>query len=171
MRSANRFTMVAVSSLLLVGCSKPTPATADSAAVSSTTTSTTTATFDESAARAQILGADSAFQRALQSKQVDSLMVYYAPDVVSMGAGDKPVKGVTALRASYDKAVLANNRNLSFQSGGVNFSNDHSMAWDHGTYSHTSDGPGGKPVTKSGSFLNVWKNVGGRWFIVAEIGT
>ena len=166
MRSAGRFTMVVGGSLLLFGCSKPTPATADSATVSSTTT-----TFDESAARAQILGADSAFQRALMSKHVDSLMVYYDPDVVSMGANAKPIKGTTDLRASYDKAVLANNRNLSFQSGGVNFSNDHSMAWDHGTYSHTSDGPGGKPVTRSGSFLNVWRNVGGRWLIVAEIGT
>ena len=167
-----RIALIAVGSLLLFGCSKSTPATADSATASSTTTSssTTAATFDESAARAQILGADSAFQRALQSKHVDSLMVYYDPDVVSMGAG-KPVKGTTDLRASYDKAVLANNRNLSFQSGGVNFSNDHSLAWDHGTYSHTSDGPGGKPVTQSGSFLNVWKNVGGKWLIVAEIGT
>ena len=159
--------VVAVGGLLLFGCNKPTPATADSAAVSSTAT----ATFDETAARAQILGADSAFQRALVSKHVDSLMVYYDPDVVSMGANDKPVKGTTDVRAAYDKAVKANNRNLSFKSGGVNFSNDHTMAWDHGTYTGTSDGPGGKPVTHSGSFLNVWKNVGGKWFIVAEIGT
>ena len=168
MRTIGRM-VVAVCGLLLFGCSKPTPATADSAVVSST--STATASFDETAARAQILGADSAFQRALQSKQVDSLMVYYTPDVVSMGAGDKPVKGATNLRASYDKSVKSNHRNLSFQSGGVNFSNDHSMAWDHGTYTGTSDGPDGKPVTHSGSFMNVWKNVGGRWFIVAEIGT
>ena len=159
--------VVAVGGLLLFGCNKPTPATADSAAVSSTST----ATFDETAARAQILGADSAFQRALETKHVDSLMVYYDPDVVSMGANDKPVKGTTDVRAAYDKAVKANNRNLSFKSGGVNFSNDHSMAWDHGTYTGTSDGPGGKPVTHSGSFMNVWKNVGGKWFIVAEIGT
>ena len=159
--------VVAVGGLLLFGCNKPTPATADSAAVSSTST----ATFDETAARAQILGADSAFQRALVSKHVDSLMVYYDPDVVSMGANDKPVKGTTDVRAAYDKAVKANNRNLSFKSGGVSFSNDHSMAWDHGTYTGTSDGPGGKPVTHSGSFMNVWKNVGGKWFIVAEIGT
>ena len=166
MRSASRFTMVAAGGLFLFGCSKPTPATADSAAVSSTST----ATFDETAARAQILGADSAFQRALMSKHVDSLMVYYDPDVVSMG-GAKPIKGTTDLRASYDKSVKTNHRNLSFQSGGVNFSNDHTMAWDHGTYTGTSDGPDGKPVTHSGSFMNVWKNVGGHWFIVAEIGT
>lgn len=167
-----RIATIAVTSLLCVACSKPTPATADSTTPSGTTaSSTTSAAFDENAARAQILGADSAFQRALVSKHVDSLMVYYDPDVVSMGANAKPIKGTTDLRASYDKAVKANNRNLSFQSGGVNFSNDHSMAWDHGTYSGTSDGPNGKPVTHSGSFMNVWKNVGGQWRIVAEIGT
>jgi len=167
MRSVARFTMVAVGGLLLLACYKSTPATADSTASSSTTA----VAFDESAARAQILGADSAFQRALQSKHVDSLMVYYDPDVVSMGAGDKPVKGTTDLRANYEKSVKANHRNLSFQSGGVKFSNDHSMAWDHGTFTETADGPNGKPVTHSGSFMNVWKNVGGRWLIVAEIGT
>jgi ketosteroid isomerase-like protein len=167
-----RIIPIAVGSLLLVACSKPTPATADSTTPSGATTSSSTAaaTFDENAARAQILGADSAFQRALVSKHVDSLMAYYDADVVSMGSG-KPIKGTTDLRASYDKAVKANNRNLSFQSGGVNFSNDHSMAWDHGTFTGTSDGPNGKPVTHSGSFMNVWKNVGGRWVIVAEIGT
>jgi len=74
------------------------------------------------------------------------------------------------LRASYDKAVKSNPRDLSFQSGGVNFSNDHSMAWDYGTFSQTMDGPKGKPVKGSGSFVNVWKNVGGRWLIVGEIG-
>jgi len=165
-----RIALVAVGSLLLFGCNKPTPATADSATPSGVTAASSATTFDEAAARAQILGADSAFQRALMSKHVDSLMVYYDPDVVSMGSG-KPIKGTTDLRTSYDQAVKANNRNLSFESGGVNFSADHSMAWDHGTYSHTSDGPNGKPVTRTGSFMNVWKNVGGRWLIVAEIGT
>ena len=165
-----RIAPIAVGSLLLFGCSKPTPATADSTTPSaSMAPSPPTTAFDESVARAQILGADSAFQRALVSKHVDSLMVYYDPDVVSMGSG-KPIKGTTDLRASYDKAVKANNRNLSFQSGGVNFSNDHSMAWDYGTVSQTVDIKG-KPVKTSGTYLNVWKNVGGRWMIVAEIGS
>jgi ketosteroid isomerase-like protein len=157
--------LAAVASIILFGCNKPTPATADSAGPPSTMA----APLDEHAARAQILGADSAFQRALTTKHVDSLMVYYDPDVVSMSAGAKPIKGTADLRASYDKAVKSNPRDLSFQSGGVNFSNDHSMAWDHGTYSQTVDGPNGKPMKGSGSFLNVWKNIGGKWFIVAEI--
>ena len=79
--------ILAVGSLLLSGCSRPTPATADSA----TASSTRAVSFDEKAARAQILGADSAFVRALTSKNVYSLMVYYDPDVVSLGS--KAVKG------------------------------------------------------------------------------
>jgi len=169
MRPTRAISLLAAGSLSLAACNKPTPATADSAATSSTTSTTTAATFDEATARAQILGADSAFQRGMMGKHVDSLMVYYDPDVVSMGAGAKATKGTSDVRAMYDKAVKSNPRDLTFHSDGVNFSNDHSMAWDYGTYTQTSDGPGGKPVKGAGNFLNVWKNVGGKWLIVAEI--
>jgi ketosteroid isomerase-like protein len=169
MRSTTGITLLAAATLALCGCNKPTPATADSAAVSSTASTTASATFDEAAARAQILGADSAFQRGLMGKHVDSLMVYYDPDVVSMGSGGKATKGTSDVRAMYDKAIKSNPRDLTFHSDGVNFSNDHSMAWDYGTYTQAADGPSGKPVKGAGNFLNVWKNVGGKWLIVAEI--
>jgi ketosteroid isomerase-like protein len=162
MRNNGAIALLTAGSLLLSGCGKSTPANADS----STASSTTTASFDENAARAQILGADSAFARALTSKNVDSLMVYYDPSVVSLGK--TAVKGTSDLRKSYAQSVKSNPRDLTFQSGGINFSNDHSMAWDYGTFSQISDGPNGKPVKASGTFLNVWKNVGGQWRIVAE---
>ncbi|HEY1951274.1 MAG TPA: nuclear transport factor 2 family protein, partial [Gemmatimonadaceae bacterium] len=57
---------------------------------------------------------------------------------------------------------------INFQSGGVNFSDDHTMAWDYGTVSQTATVKG-KSARTSGTYLNVWKNVGGRWKIVAEI--
>jgi ketosteroid isomerase-like protein len=163
MRNNGAIALVTVGSLLLSGCNKPAPATADS----STASSTATGSFDENAARAEILGADSAFVRALTSKNVDSLMVYYDPGVVSLGK--TAVKGTSDLRTSYNQAVKSNPRDLTFQSGGVNFANDHSMAWDYGTFSQIADGPNGKPVKASGTFLNVWKNVGGKWRIVAEV--
>ena len=147
------------------GCNKPTPATADSA----TASGTAAGSFDENAARAQILAADSAYGRALESKNLDSLMIYYDPSIVSMSEGTKAVKGVADLRASYAQVFKSNPRNLTFTSGGVGFSNDHSLAWDWGTFSGTMDGPKGKPVKGTGNFLNVWKNVGGRWLLVAEI--
>ena len=102
------------------------------------------------------------------AKHVDSVMSYYDPDVVSLGGG-KVVKGAPAVRAMYTEAVKSNVRAVDFHSDGVKFSKDHSMAWDYGTYSQTIDGPNGKPIKSGGSFLNVWKNVGGRWMNVAEI--
>ena len=163
MRNNPAIALFAAGSLLFSACNKSTPATADSASASSTASGS----FDADAARAQILGADSAYVRALVSKHVDSLMVYYDPNAVSLGK--TTVKGTSDLRKSYDQVVKTNPRDVTFESGGVNFSKDHSMAWDYGTFSQTSDGPNGKPVKASGTFLNVWKNVGGNWRIVAEI--
>jgi ketosteroid isomerase-like protein len=65
--------------------------------------------------------------------------------------------------------VKSNFRDLTFKSEGVDFSDDGTMAYDYGTYGGTMDGPKGKPVKFTGSYLNVWKDVGGRWLMVAEI--
>ncbi|MFL5486740.1 MAG: YybH family protein [Gemmatimonadaceae bacterium] len=163
MRYNGGIAVLTIGSILVFACSKPTPATADSA----TPPGSTAGSFDEGAARAQILAADSAFVRAILSKNVDSLMIYYEPDVVSLGK--TAVKGADNLRKSYTEAVKNPPRAVDFESGGVRFSDDHSMAWDYGTVSETAAGPNGKDVKRSGTYLNVWKNVGGRWKIVAEI--
>jgi hypothetical protein len=166
MRINGAITLLAVGSLILSGCAKSAPATADSATASSTASTS----FDENAARAQILANDSAFLRWMVAKHVDSAMVRYDPDVVALGTG-KVVRGVPALRAFYTEGAKSNPRDATLQSDGVKFSNDHSMAWDYGTYSQTTDGPNGKPVKSNGTFLFVWKNVGGHWVIVAETST
>lgn len=164
MRYTRAIALLAAGGLITVACYKGTPATADSAAVSAS--SSTSTSFDEKTASAQILAADSAFVRGLMSKNVDSLMIYYDPSVVSLGK--TAVNGTTALRTSYNEAVKNPPTAVDFQSGGVKFSNDHSMAYDYGTVSETAT-VGGKTVKRSGTYLNVWRNVNGRWMIVAEI--
>jgi ketosteroid isomerase-like protein len=166
MRSTGGVILLAVVGLFLSGCNKSTSASADSAAV---TSSGTARTFDKAAARAAILAADSAWMRGVQAKNVDSLMPYYAPDVVSMSEGTKAAKGTRDVRSAYTEMVKGNVRDLTFKSEGVDFSDDGTMAYDYGSYSGTMDGPKGKPVKFSGHALNVWKNVGGRWLMVAEI--
>jgi ketosteroid isomerase-like protein len=165
MRSREGAILLAVVGIL-IACGKGTSATADSPATASSTTS---ATFDNNAARAEILGDDSAFVRAMLAKNVDSLMPYYDPSVVSMSEGGKAVKGLSDVRASYNQAVKSNLRDVTFQSGGVNFSDDGTMAWDYGTVSSTVIDPKGKQVKSSGNYLNVWKRVDGHFRIVAEI--
>ena len=166
MRSTGGVVLLAVVGLFLSGCNKSTSASADSAAVASTSTAKT---FDKAAARAAILAADSAWMRGVQAKNVDSLMPYYAPEIVSMSEGTKAAKGTADVRSAYTEMVKSNLRNFTFKSGGVDFSADGTMAYDYGSFGGTMDGPKGKPVKFTGNALNVWKNVGGRWVMVAEI--
>lgn len=166
MRSTGGVLLLAVVGVVLSGCNKSTSASADSAAVAS---SANGKSFDKDAARAEIMRADSAWGRLVQVKNVDSLMLYYAPDVASMSEGFKAVKGTRDLRAAYTEMVKANFRDLAINIDGVDFSDDGTMAYDHGSYGATMDGPKGKPAKATGNYLNVWKKIGGRWLMVAEI--
>jgi ketosteroid isomerase-like protein len=152
--------------LVLVACNKSTPATADSATVAS---GSTAKGFDKAAARAEIMRVDSGWTRNFMSKNVDSLMQYYSPDAVSMGEGIKAVTGAPAIRAAYVEGVKVNMRNPRITYGGIDFSDDGSLAYDHGTFTVTVDGPKGKPIDASGGFLNVFRKIGGRWVMVAEM--
>ena len=166
MRFLDSIPLVAAIAILQSACYKGTNATADSAAASSTASGKS---FDRNAASAEILGNDSAYIRGMVSKNVDSVMCCYDNDAVSIGGG-KTVKGLADIRKSYVEAVKTNVKDVTFHSDGVNFSDDATMAWDYGTFSQTADVKG-KPTKQTGNFLNVWKKVGGKWKLVAEIGS
>lgn len=163
MRSTRKL-VIGLTIVSALACYKSTPATADSTSASSTASGKS---FDRNSGRAEILANDSTFVRGMMAKNVDTVMCCYDNDAVSIGAG-KSTKGVSDLRKSYNEAVKANARDITFQSDGVNFSDDGTMAWDYGTFSQTVDVKG-KPTKQSGSFLNVWKRVDGKWKIAAEI--
>jgi len=107
--------------------------------------------------------------RGLASRNIDSLMRYYDPDVVSMTQGTRAVKGMGSVRSSYAEVLTANPSDLSFESGGINFSNDGSVAWHYGTFEATASDSKGKPIKATGNYLQIWKRTGERWAIVAEI--
>lgn len=158
MRNVERVFLLGVLGLFLSGCGKTTSGSADSVAL-----------VDKDAASAEILRADSAWMRHAQAKQVDSLMPYYASEAVSMSEGTKLAKGTNEIRSTYTEMLKANFRDMTFKHGGVQFSDDGTMAWDYGSFTGTVDGPNGKPMKVSGNALNVWKKIDGRWVMVAEI--
>jgi ketosteroid isomerase-like protein len=96
-------------------------------------------------------------------------MTYYAPNVVSMQEGTKMARGTNAVRAAYVEMVKTPMQNPQITMGDVDFSADGTMAYDHGSFSATMNGPNGKPMKVGGNYLNVWKNAGGRWLMVAEM--
>ena len=163
MRASERIFLLGVVGVFLVGCNRSTPATADS------TLPAGAKKFDAESARKEIIAADSAWVRAVQAKNVDSVMPYYASDAMSMSEGTKAADGRDAIRKAYEQMVKTNPRNLTFKVDAVVFSDDGTMASDYGSYSSTSDGPGGKPIKTTGNYMNLWQRVNGRWVLIAEI--
>ena len=166
MRSIAGISMFAVGILFLPGCNRATSDTAGS-----TTASTTSAgSFDESAARAQIYGNDSLRIRGVLTNHLDSTMMPYDPNVVHLGTG-RVVLGPSAVRSIFTAGVKIHVRDFSYPTRELEFSDDHSMAWEYGTYTQTTDGANGKPIKSDGTFLTIWKNIGGKWKIVTETST
>lgn len=160
--------IVALSSIM-VGCTKKeaNPAAAESAAMATPAAATT----DHSADAAAIVSLDSAWMQNVMAKNVDSLMIYYAPDAVSYGYGAAPASGIDQIRALYTEMVKSTFSNPKIPSSTVKFSDDGMMAFDHGTYQMTVQPPGGKASTETGGYLNVWKKMDGQWKLVAEMST
>jgi ketosteroid isomerase-like protein len=66
------------------------------------------------------------------------------------------------------KSTITNPKLLS---NTVKFSDDGSMAFDHGTYQMTIQEPGKKAETLTGGYLNVWKKTSAGWKMAAEMST
>jgi uncharacterized protein (TIGR02246 family) len=153
-------------SCIIVSCAKTTNNAADTA----TASGTAAAAADHSADARTIAALDSGWMRNVVAKNVDSLMTYYTADAVSYGLGP-PATGTDQVRALYTEMVKSTITDPKIISNTIKFSNDGSMAFDHGTYSMTMTAPGGKPSNQNGAFLNVWKRIDGQWKLVAEMST
>ena len=155
-------------SCITAGCTKK---DANVATTDSTPSAAIATTPDHNADATAIIALDSAWMRNVMAKNVDSLMTYYAPDAVSYGFGSAPASGTDQLRATYTEMVKSTMSNSKIMPGAVEFSDDGTMAYDHGTYSMTVTPPGGKASNQTGAYLNVWKKINGQWKLIAEMST
>jgi ketosteroid isomerase-like protein len=158
---------IIVVSCIIAGCAKEAGDTATDTVAASAPAAVAT---DHSADVRAIMASDSAWMRNVISKNVDSLMTYYAPEAVSYGFG-APASGIDQIRTEYTNMAKSTITNPKFNPGTVSFSNDGSMAFDYGTYSMTVKAPGEKASIASGAYLNVWKKLNGQWKLMAEMST
>lgn len=159
-------------SCIIAGCAKPASDGApDTSAAPAAARTTPAAATDHSADARTILALDSGWMRQVMAKNVDSLMTYYSPDAVSYGFGTAPSIGIGQVRALYTDMVKSTATDPKIESNEARFSDDGSMAFDHGTFTMTTTPPGGKPSRASGAYLNVWKKLDGQWKLVAEMST
>jgi ketosteroid isomerase-like protein len=159
-------------SFFAIGCTKK----ADEAPAGSTTGATAAATpattpVDHTADVLAMMRADSAWERYMMSKSVDSLMQYYTADAMSYGYGTAPASGTDQIRAEYTEMVKTTFSNPKTLNATVKFSDDGSIAYDYGTYQMTAQPPGGKAAVQTGGYVNVWKKTPAGWKIALEMST
>ena len=154
-------------SCIITACAKKANDAATDTVVASAPAAVVT---DHSADTRAIIASDSAWMRNVIAKNVDSLMSFYAPEAVSYGFG-APSSGTDQIRTEYTNMVKATITNPKIKPGTVSFSDDGTMAFDHGIYSMTVKAPGAKAANQSGAYLNVWKKINGQWKLMAEMST
>ena len=156
----------ALLSMATAACSPATPRAADTTAPAAVMPAA--ASTDHPADAAMILASDSAWLRHVTAQNLDSLMTFYAPEVVSYGFGP-PATGFDKVKAMYAEMLKGKMSNPMVTSTPAQFSPDGLMAYDHGIFKATMTAPGGKPETSSSAYLNVWRKMDGKWKLVAEM--
>jgi hypothetical protein len=138
----------------LTACGAPSPAAKPDAAPA----------FDLAAARATITEQNARFTRAHVTGDIATIDSMFTPDARSLPPSADAAVGIAAihgLTVDYLKAGVAD-----FREETVSFYGNAEVVVDEGTYTMTYGTP---PVTERGKYLNVWRNVGGRWRIQTNI--
>lgn len=159
---------IALLSAVAAGCARKDTDDKEAGAKAMTSTATAVA-FDKSAEAAAIHRQDELWVRSVTSKNLDSLTALYASDAILMFDGTPAAKGSDAIRKTYAGFLKANPRDIKLNGDDASFSDDGTVAYEHGSFTGTVDGPGGKPMKVAGDYLSVLKKEGGVWKLVEDI--
>jgi ketosteroid isomerase-like protein len=124
---------------------------------------------DHASDAATINRLDSAWMRYIIAKNVDSIMTQYSPDAVTYYPETPAAAGADEIRSAYSQMTKMQITEARVVSNSITFSDDGSLAVDHGTSIMTATAPGGKSSTMNGAYVNVWKKSGGTWKIVVDM--
>lgn len=148
--------LIALASLPLAACDRPTTTGAPAATAPS-------AELDA------VKAADAALQEAVAAKDLDRIMVHYAEEAVLLPAAVPQVNGKAAITEEW-KHILAipQLENMSTLTGAA-VSSSGDLAYTLGSYRSQMTGEDGTMVTEPGKWVAVWKKQpDGKWRIIVE---
>jgi len=154
---ANRNCLLAgvAAGLLLAGCS---PAAHNDAA-----------TADASASHEQaIRSAVADWLDQIRKRDAAAIAQNYTEDGVLMPPGAPLAEGRAAIEQAWRGMMETPGFELTFEPTSIVVASAGDMAMDRGTYRFSSTGASG-PVTETGKYVVVWKNVNGDWKAAADI--
>ena len=121
---------------------------------------------DEQAIRA----ADAEWLKALQAKDLDHALSFYADDASLFPVSAPIATGKKAIRTNWAHLLAIPGFSLNWQITKVEVSRAGDLAYVQGTYEASFNDATGKPVTEPGKWVMVWKKqADGVWKAVAEI--
>jgi ketosteroid isomerase-like protein len=108
-----------------------------------------------------------AFNRSANAKNADSLVSYYAPNIVSMSPqGRAPVYGLADNRAAWARLFRGGNPIHTMTTDSVVVSRGNDVGYVTGKWTVGVDTPNGR-AEGAGDYLAVWRLIDGQWKIVA----
>lgn len=115
-----------------------------------------------------VLRAESeAYNRAPRFKDADSIVRYFAPDIVVMSPqGRQPVYGVQANREAWQRFFAGSNPEHTMTTDSIVVDHGGTMAYTLGQWTVGVDTPTGRASAR-GHYLAVWRRRDQRWLIVA----
>jgi uncharacterized protein (TIGR02246 family) len=119
---------------------------------------------------AAIRAADAEWGQAMQAKDVDKSVSFYADDAILLGDKGPAMRGRENIRNEFQKMLSHPSGTVAFTNTGVEVARSGDIAWDYGTYKYTGLDKSGKPMTETGKYLTVWKKQSdGTWKAFADM--
>jgi ketosteroid isomerase-like protein len=112
---------------------------------------------------------DRQWQAAVDAKDVEATISFYAPDAVKMEPNAPTIVGIDRFREAFEAWLPLPNVSNQFAPDLIEVAASGDMAWDRGTYHFVMETPDG-PIEDVGKYLMVWKKISGEWKVIAECG-
>lgn len=104
----------------------------------------------------------------IRDRDAAGISQLYAPDGALLAPGAPIAEGPSAIEEAWRGMMETPGFALTFEITQIVVASAGDMALDRGTYRFSSSGPNG-PVTDTGKYVVVWRNIDGEWKAVADI--
>jgi uncharacterized protein (TIGR02246 family) len=119
--------------------------------------------------QAAIQAAVEEWSAAAEAKDAETFASFYGEDAVLMMEGAPDIRGRAALGEGITGMMQDPNFALSFAADDIVVARSGDLAYETGTYTMTTSGPEGDPVTQKGHYVDVWKkNADGEWKVAVD---
>ena len=126
--------------------------------------------IDTRAEEAAIREADATWLKALDAKQLDTAMSFYAQDASVLSPNVPVMTGKEAIRNFWSNEFApAVALSLRCRTAKVEVARSGDLGYGQGSYEATYNDPQGKPVKDHGKYVVIWKKqADGKWKVIAD---